>query len=126
MSEGVESFGAQGYIESTNIPVIMRDAQVLPIWEGTTNVLCHDFIRALITGTSPTERLESFATYFRDVSAKMVHSDSDEFLRNPDFKKSITKLILSYNNLYADLHEILTDMKALAAKESLLRKITFG
>lgn len=29
MSEGIESFGAQGYIESTNIPVMFRDAQVL-------------------------------------------------------------------------------------------------
>ena len=79
-----------------------------------------------MTGQSPTERLDSFSTFFREVSANIVHSDSDEFLRNPDFKKAMTKLILSYNNLYADLHEILTDMKALAAKESLLRKFAFG
>ena len=31
MSEGVESLGAQGYIESTNIPVMMRDAQVISL-----------------------------------------------------------------------------------------------
>ncbi len=38
MSEGVESFGAQGYIESTNIPVIMRDAQVILLKLLATNL----------------------------------------------------------------------------------------
>ena len=36
--EAVEFFGAYGYIESSFIPTLMRDAQTLPIWEGTTNV----------------------------------------------------------------------------------------
>ena len=47
VSEGVECFGAMGYMENSNIPVILRDAQVLPIWEGTTNVLSLDLVRAL-------------------------------------------------------------------------------
>ncbi len=46
-SEGVEAFGGNGYIESTHIPVLLRDAQVLPIWEGTTNVLALDTLRAV-------------------------------------------------------------------------------
>jgi hypothetical protein len=29
-------------LEDTQLPVLLRDAQVLPIWEGTTNVLCLD------------------------------------------------------------------------------------
>ena len=28
LSEGVESFGGQGYIEDTGIPVLLRDGQV--------------------------------------------------------------------------------------------------
>jgi putative acyl-CoA dehydrogenase len=28
-SEGIEAFGAQGYIEETGIPNLLRDAQVL-------------------------------------------------------------------------------------------------
>ncbi|OQV23934.1 Acyl-CoA dehydrogenase family member 11 [Hypsibius exemplaris] len=47
VSEGLECFGGQGFIEDTGIPNILRDAQVLPIWEGTTNVLALDVIRAL-------------------------------------------------------------------------------
>jgi putative acyl-CoA dehydrogenase len=45
-SEVVESFGGAGYIENTGIPRILRDAQVFPIWEGTTNILALDFLRA--------------------------------------------------------------------------------
>jgi hypothetical protein len=48
-SEGLEGFGGAGYIEDTGLPVHLRDAQVLPIWEGTTNVLAHDMLRVLQT-----------------------------------------------------------------------------
>jgi len=46
-SEVLESFGGAGYIEDTGLPVLLRDTQVLPIWEGTTNVLALDTFRAL-------------------------------------------------------------------------------
>ncbi len=42
MSEVVESFGGAGYVEDTGLPLLLRDAHVLPIWEGTTNVLALD------------------------------------------------------------------------------------
>ena len=47
-SELVECFGGAGYIEDTGVPRLLRDAQVLPIWEGTTNVLSLDVLRALV------------------------------------------------------------------------------
>jgi acyl-CoA dehydrogenase len=46
-SEYLECFGGAGYVEDTGIPRLLRDAQVLPIWEGTTNVLSLDVLRAL-------------------------------------------------------------------------------
>jgi acyl-CoA dehydrogenase len=46
-SEVLEAFGGAGYVEDTGLPVLLRDAQVLPIWEGTTNVLSLDCLRAL-------------------------------------------------------------------------------
>jgi acyl-CoA dehydrogenase len=48
-SEVLESFGGAGYVEDTGLPVLLRDSQVLPIWEGTTNVLALDTLRALTT-----------------------------------------------------------------------------
>lgn len=56
----VEFFGALGYMEDSFIPVGLRDAQVLPIWEGTTNVLCHDFLRALQKKIGKIQPLEYF------------------------------------------------------------------
>jgi len=49
-SEVLESFGGAGYVEDTGLPVLLRDAQVLPIWEGTTNVLSLDVLRAIGKG----------------------------------------------------------------------------
>ncbi|RLB49151.1 MAG: acyl-CoA dehydrogenase [Deltaproteobacteria bacterium] len=46
-SEGLECFGGAGYVEDTGLPTLLRDAQVLPIWEGTTNVLSLDTLRAM-------------------------------------------------------------------------------
>ncbi len=46
-SEVLEAFGGAGYVEDTGLPVLLRDSQVLPIWEGTTNVLALDALRAI-------------------------------------------------------------------------------
>ncbi|MFQ5570451.1 MAG: acyl-CoA dehydrogenase family protein [Rhodothermales bacterium] len=46
-SEVLEAFGGIGYVEDTGLPTLLRDAQVLPIWEGTTNILALDTLRAL-------------------------------------------------------------------------------
>jgi alkylation response protein AidB-like acyl-CoA dehydrogenase len=47
VSEALECFGGAGYVEDTGLPRLLRDAQVLPIWEGTTNVLSLDTLRAI-------------------------------------------------------------------------------
>ncbi|MDX2092853.1 MAG: acyl-CoA dehydrogenase family protein [Kofleriaceae bacterium] len=49
-SEAIESCGGAGYVEDTGLPRLLADAQVLPIWEGTTNVLSLDTLRALGKG----------------------------------------------------------------------------
>jgi alkylation response protein AidB-like acyl-CoA dehydrogenase len=46
-SETVEAFGGIGYLEDSGIPLLLRDAQVFPIWEGSSNVQALDFLRAV-------------------------------------------------------------------------------
>jgi len=58
LSEVVEAFGGAGYVEDTGLPQLLRDSQVLPIWEGTTNVLSLDTLRALGVG-GPTSNVQS-------------------------------------------------------------------
>jgi alkylation response protein AidB-like acyl-CoA dehydrogenase len=57
VSEVLEAFGGAGYVEDTGLPALLRDAQVFPIWEGTTNVLALDALRAIApSGLAPLVR----------------------------------------------------------------------
>jgi len=64
-SEVMESFGGAGYVEDTGIPRLLRDAQVLPIWEGTTNVLSLDVWRAIA-------RTDALEPWLQQVRTEMV------------------------------------------------------
>jgi alkylation response protein AidB-like acyl-CoA dehydrogenase len=57
-SECLEAHGGAGYIEDTGLPQLLRDSQVLTIWEGTTNVLALDALRALRDGEAEIARAE--------------------------------------------------------------------
>jgi len=70
-SEVVESFGGAGYVEDTGIPRLLRDAQVLPIWEGTTNVLSLDTLRAI-------QKTDALAAWIADVRRRAGRSGKDE------------------------------------------------
>jgi putative acyl-CoA dehydrogenase len=63
-SEAIEAFGGLGYLEDTGIPRLLRDAQVLSIWEGTTNILSLDSLRAM-------ERTDTLAEWASDVRRRL-------------------------------------------------------
>lgn len=69
VSEVVEIFGGAGYVEDTGIPTLLRDAQVFSIWEGTTNVLSLDFLRALEKENAAPALLETIRTQFAAATA---------------------------------------------------------
>ncbi|XP_071964076.1 acyl-CoA dehydrogenase family member 11-like isoform X1 [Antedon mediterranea] len=66
-SEALECFGGQGYIEDTGLPVFLRDAQVLSIWEGTTNILSLDVLRAITKSNG-----KVLLSFFKDVEQKLT------------------------------------------------------
>ncbi|HEY0841020.1 MAG TPA: acyl-CoA dehydrogenase family protein [Vulgatibacter sp.] len=68
-SEALEAFGGAGYIEDTGLPRLLRDAQVLSIWEGTTNVLSLDVLRAL-------SREGKFSAYEAEVERLLAGADA--------------------------------------------------
>jgi putative acyl-CoA dehydrogenase len=63
-SEALECFGGAGYIEDTGLPRLLRDAQVLSIWEGTTNVLSLDVLRAM-------EKTSGFESFRQDARRRL-------------------------------------------------------
>ncbi len=81
-SEVLECFGGAGYIEDTGLPRLLRDAQVLPIWEGTTNVLSLDVLRVL---RDP----DIYQAY---VDATKLHLESDIGVLTPSKDRLALKL----------------------------------
>ena len=73
-SEVLECFGGAGYVEDTGFPKLLRDAQVLAIWEGTTNVLSLDMLRAF-------EKEKGFEAMQADLGARL------KAIKNPEAQK---------------------------------------
>jgi alkylation response protein AidB-like acyl-CoA dehydrogenase len=70
VSEALECFGGAGYVEDTGLPMLLRDSQVFPIWEGTTNVLSLDALRALGSGAA----LEAFGKLLRELGQPVTEA----------------------------------------------------
>jgi len=70
-SELVESFGGAGYIEDTGIPRFLRDSQVFCIWEGTTNILSLDCIRAI-------EKENAFEVFYKKANDKLEELEEEK------------------------------------------------
>ncbi|XP_071482238.1 acyl-CoA dehydrogenase family member 11-like [Diadema antillarum] len=81
-SEGLESFGGQGYIEDTGLPVFLRDAQVLPIWEGTTNILSLDVLRSILKSKGQT--METFVSQVQTRIAPYVDAANQDLHATAD------------------------------------------
>nr|XP_002132169.1 acyl-CoA dehydrogenase family member 11-like [Ciona intestinalis] len=96
-SEGLESFGGAGYLEDTGLPSFLRDAQVLSIWEGTTNVLSLDTLRAI--AKSKGQVLNSF---FQSVNIRLSSvTDSG----NKNLKSSVAKTSIAAGDLRAFINQ---------------------
>lgn len=73
-SEILESFGGAGYVEDTGLPVLLRDSQVLPIWEGTTDVLALDTLRAVESNSGGAYKLSLLKEKFTNEFSLITNS----------------------------------------------------
>ncbi len=77
LSECIECFGGAGYVEDTGLPRLLADTQVLPIWEGTTNVLSLDTLRALTKDPASFEAVATeISEYCRGATAPTLETPS--------------------------------------------------
>ena len=72
-SEALECFGGAGYVNDTGLPQLLADAQVLSIWEGTTNVLSLDSLKVL--------RQDGIWDAYLDETGRLLGSVKDTRLR---------------------------------------------
>ncbi|MEK6579707.1 MAG: acyl-CoA dehydrogenase family protein, partial [Bdellovibrionota bacterium] len=84
-SEILESFGGAGYVEDTGIPRFLRDGQVLTIWEGTTNVLSLDMLRAI-------QKENGLVAYNEDVKRRI------SAIKNETAKTKLGKYLQNMNS----------------------------
>ncbi|XP_066459876.1 acyl-CoA dehydrogenase family member 11-like [Eleutherodactylus coqui] len=88
-SEGLECFGGQGYMEDTGLPALLRDAQVLTIWEGTTNVLSLDVLRSVVKSQG-----RVLSAFFTSAQEKLEASSNI-----PSLSQSTSRLLQALQNL---------------------------
>lgn len=72
----MELMGGNGYIEDFVMPKLFRDVNVLPIWEGSGNIIVLDILRAI----HKTDALEILVEEIRSKSDKRMNSKLDKIL----------------------------------------------
>ncbi len=81
--ESMELMGGLGYIEDGVMPKIMRDVMVLPIWEGSGNIIILDMLRAM-------SKSKGF-----EVICDEINKSADKSAQHGNWiKKELNKLIL--------------------------------
>lgn len=78
--EGMELIGGNAFIEDHIMPRLLRDASVLPIWEGTTNIQALDLMRSF--------RKETLIAVMARIDRALKTPGTDEELQ-PLFEKRI-------------------------------------
>lgn len=63
--EAIEMHGGNGYIEDFVTPRLLRDAQVLTVWEGTANILGLEVLRLL-------EKFNAGELFLQEMSSRIV------------------------------------------------------
>lgn len=96
ISEIIESFGGAGYIEDTGIPELLRNTQVLSIWEGTTNVLSLDALRAI-------RKENAGEAFLKDIERRMSFLNHSEIIPLKD--KVLSDLQRGVRHLMAQTNE---------------------
>lgn len=105
-SEHIEVFGGIGYLEDSGIPVMLRDVQTLSIWEGTTNVLSLDMLRA----AEKENGLKAFYAFTQDILSKAQLAETQQ-LKEMLHKKA--------NNFFAFTKSLQSDEERVAASRDM-------
>ncbi len=80
--ESMELMGGIGYIEDGVMPKLMRDMMVLPIWEGSGNIIILDMLRAMA-------KSEGFKAICTEITKSANSNAQYQSLLNDELKKLI-------------------------------------
>jgi acyl-CoA dehydrogenase len=80
-SYAIEVQGGNGYTEEWITERLLRDAQVLPVWEGTSNVLSLDVLRAMAHEGAHVATLDRVRTYLAEADDHAPLADDAQTVR---------------------------------------------
>ena len=89
--ECMELIGGISYVEDGIIAKVFRDAMVLPIWEGTGNIMILDMLRAI-------QKTKGLDLIFDEIEQNSTHADDSVFPVEA-FKKQVTLSCDFFKNL---------------------------
>ncbi|MEX3620967.1 acyl-CoA dehydrogenase family protein [Viridibacillus arvi] len=106
--EAIEMHGGNGYIEDFVTPRLLRDAQVLTVWEGTANILGLELIRLVNKYSAHIV----FTDVMKERLKKITNNEQKQIVINQ--LKILTEELSKFANLDADLQSF--EAKKLAKK----------
>lgn len=112
--ESIEMHGGNGYIEDFVTPRLLRDAQVLTVWEGTANILALELVRLV-------EKYRADALFMTEMDARISAVEASK----PIVQLTKTLLMNIAQNLSEDLRifsTLVSDKKTIEAK-GVMRKM---
>ncbi|HEU5141362.1 MAG TPA: acyl-CoA dehydrogenase family protein [Bacillales bacterium] len=100
--QAIETHGGNGYIEEYVTPRLLRDAQVLSVWEGPANILALDLIRVM-------KKDNGHEVFFRTMEreiGQLNHPKSDPFKET--LTAALTELKETLNHLMTQPEDTMT------------------
>ncbi|PBB06615.1 acyl-CoA dehydrogenase family protein [Salimicrobium humidisoli] len=90
--EAIEMHGGNGYIEDFVTPRLLRDAQVLTVWEGTANILALELLRLINKYEAHKLFIKMLREKSTDEMEKRIDGMEDRLLRFADFEETEKEL----------------------------------
>lgn len=109
-AESMEAVGGVGYCEDSTIPALVRNTHVQPIWEGTTNVLSLDVLRAAV----------------RSGAVEALLSDIEESLGRAGGEASVAEATSAVKRAVGELRDRWTRMDDTEAAQLHARSFAMG
>jgi len=92
----IELHGGNGYIEDFVTPRLLRDAQVLTVWEGTENILALEVVRLI-------NKFDAHDLFFEDVNKRLAGIKEEQVFAQIDEKmNSLEEMIAKIRGLSED------------------------
>lgn len=108
-AEAMEAIGGVGYCEDSGMPALVRDTHVMPIWEGTTNVLSLDLLRAEQKDGALTAILDDAV----EITRRVDRSDAVQTVAE-DVREAVASLRSLIRVAFADVSEAQRSARTIA------------